>query len=594
MNNTHLRFISSAAAIGTIAGVGIVGLALPASAADPATNSRGECLATPSSWTTVDHGATFRDNTTVTPGTSAEFRKDQRWSRDIPAVKGISETQYTRVIPGSDKVEGEHWKYSFLVPGLEQINETRHQYSRTNPGKGEAELTQFQYSREIPPVLETKYKKPIVGTEYQYQKYVQGVVQVKQGPKWASTGDTFAWEVWSGNLTKWSSENKDVIESGGHSAVVAEWNEGGRQYRKLSTDYRYQNTGATRPVNTGQFEYGWFETNPGSPWISTGLTQVKTAGYTEYYASGSQPTRTLGDANWTQDAPGGSWVKINERKVTNPDYIAPFTEYRAQDGSPTTDVNNAGWFVETAFDGWNYFGIPKEFEVQKATEDQTFYLTRDGQGNLGESTNPADAAWFESSDGIAPKWDEFGRTKFTKEEAVEDKTVFLTVSEEGVVGETEDRSKASWIDTTNPDELDLSIWKQMVDEHGDPLVRTVVEAVEGYTEYYVPGGQPTRILGDSNWTTDKPAGWTFVDDRDFELKKAVPPVTTVTKVLDTAAWSDKKFTPATYKVCELATTGSDPAGVAVLASLLALGGAAAVVVARKRGRHLADSEMINS
>lgn len=54
--------------------------------------------------------------------------------------------------------------------------------------------------------------------------------------------------------------------------------------------------------------------------------------------------------------------------------------------------------------------------------------------------------------------------------------------------------------------------------------RTVVdtEAVPGYTLYYVPGGDHTRTLGESNWTTDTPEGWTFVDERKREVKNEVP------------------------------------------------------------------------
>lgn len=54
--------------------------------------------------------------------------------------------------------------------------------------------------------------------------------------------------------------------------------------------------------------------------------------------------------------------------------------------------------------------------------------------------------------------------------------------------------------------------------------RTVVdsEAVPGYTIYYVSGGDHTRTLGESNWTTDTPAGWTFVDERDREVKNEIP------------------------------------------------------------------------
>lgn len=576
MNNSPKKILS-VATIGTLAAIGIFGAAGPASAADPAKNSQGQCLATPSGWNLTNHAATFRDNTIVTPGTAADVRKDMRWSREVPGVAAVVNdyTQYQRVYPKVDAVE--QWKFRNFVPGQKEIVQEQGQFSRTNPGQGEQTYLEYKYSKPST-ILETKYKKADVKLKYTYIKYVKGVVQVKQGKNWVDTGTAFDYEVYPGMPPQTSFENKPVLETGGHNAVLSEWNEGGRQYRKVTTNYQYQNTNAPTEVPTGTFTYEYFATNPGSPWVSTGITREVPG-----------PTILYKDGAWTTDTPGSPWVKVDQRSTNNPDYVAPFTEYRAQDGSATTDVNNAGWFPETSFDGWTSYGQRKPVVTQEYIADQTFYLTRDTQGNLGQSTNEADASWFTSNDGVDPKWVEFGRV--TKTEGTPERTVFLTESDEGVIGETDDVEKASWVRADNT-YVDLTIWQQRVDKFGDPILVefTEKEAIPSYIEYYNPNGAPTRTLTDTNWTTDQPKGWNLVDKRDFEIKKATPPVTTVTSVLDKGAWTEKKAVPATYEACELAETGSDPAGLATLGGLLALGGAAAIVVARKRGRHLAEPE----
>jgi len=568
---------------------------MPANAAgnggDPAKNSQGQCLATPSHWVTTTTAEVSHLVTTVTPGTEEVSHIEQRWSREVPGVNEVShrEVKFQRTVPGVDEVSHEQWKYLKFTPGLKELSHTEGQFSRENPGQQEVSHTEGQFSRENPgqqershqeykyskpsSITETQYKKPDVKTQYKYQKYVKGVVLVKYGNQWVPTGDTFDWEVWQGNLTQWSFENKPVLESGPHDAVQAEWTEKGKTYRKVTTNYQYQNTGITQEVPTGTFTFGWFASNPGSPWVSTGTTR-QVAGPTLYYNNG----------NWTTDVNPAGWTKIDQRTVIDQAAVAPFTEYRAQDGSATTDVNNAGWFTENSFSGWSPFGTRKTVIDQAATPDKTEYLTRDSEGNLGTSTDEADASTFTSSNGVGPEWTEYDREKVVDSVEIPSFTAYLTVHD-GVLGESTNPLEASWIAPDNP-LIVLAIWQQMVDEFGNPLTRIVVDqkAVEGYTEYYVPGGEPTRELGESNWTTDEPEGWTFVDDRKVVDKKAVPPVTTVTKVVDKEASSTKTLVPATYDECELASTGSDPMGPAGWAGL-ALAVGVPLVVAGQRGRH---------
>ena len=595
--NNKARFIGSLTTV-TLVGVGAVAAAMPASAADPEKNSQGQCLASPSYWNTTHHDEVSHTETTVTPGIEEVSHEEQRWSREVPGVEEIShvETKFMRTIPGVAELSHEQWRYFDFIPAVQEITHTEGQFSRENPGQQEQSHTEgqfsrsnpgqqeqshqeYKYSKQVPPTIETKYKKPVVKTEYQYQKSVKGVVQVKNGNHWVNTGDTFDWEIWRDTLTKWSFNNTDVLEAGGHSAVQSEWTEGNKQYRKLTTNYQYVKNGVTREVPTGEFTYEWFTSNPGSPWVSTGTTREKTPGSTLYYNNG----------NWTTDVNPAGWTKIDERTVIDQEAIAPYTEYRAQDGSATTDVNNAGWFPETSVEGWSPYGTRKTVIDQEAVPARTLYLTRDSLGNLGQSENRDDAFWFTSSDGIDPKWVEFDRVRIIDRPAIPERTVYLAGILGAIINESDDPKRALWLVPNHP-LVNLAIWQQMVDEFGNPLTRTVVdqEAVDGYTEYYVPGGEPTRELGESNWTTDEPEGWSFVDNRKVVDQEAVLPVVTTVKVVDKAAWDEKTYVPAEYEVCTLAATGSDPWGPVSLAALLMLGGTAGVIWAR-RGRHVADA-----
>ncbi|MFZ1301492.1 MAG: hypothetical protein WAQ27_02845 [Candidatus Microsaccharimonas sp.] len=137
--------------------------------------------------------------------------------------------------------------------------------------------------------------------------------------------------------------------------------------------------------------------------------------------------------------------------------------------------------------------------------------------------------------------------------------------------------------STNPDDAGWFTqstaegWSQYGEGHG---------AVPGYTEYYVPGGEPTRELSDSNWTTDAPEDWTFVDDRKVVTQEATPPVITYVKVVDEEAWSET--IPAGFEGCTLPETGgSIPWGPASIGVLLASAGVASVVLGSRRARRLA-------
>ncbi len=443
------------------------------------------------------------------------------------AIKELKE-RWSREVPAITHLET---LFSRVEPGQKEIAYNLYQFSRTNPGQAETFTNFFKFKQVIPAsdgVKTYKWKTSVddYKVKYQYQKQVSGVVQ-KKTPygKWENTGETFGWQPW--DSIQWSFDDKAVLNSGSHNSIIPMDPKDGVQYRMVTTAYQYTKTGKTEQIKVGShWEYQWGVNSPGNGWQQTGEWAWETepaAEQTIYYMNG----------DWVKDNPGAPWVEFDTKSEGNDDAVAPFTEYRAQDGSATTDASSAGKFKEAAFDGWT----------------------------------------------------EFSNEWFVEQEYIADKTLYLTQFAQGVIGETENFSDATWVLTDDPS-VDLSIWTQMVDEHGDPLVRDLIEK-EGYTEYYVPGGEPTRELGDTNWTPEDEApvegGWSFVDERKFTVKEGTPDTIVQVKVVDKAAWNEN--IAAKYGDC-LATTGGQYDHLKPIAAggaaILAAGGAALFFGMRRR------------
>lgn len=442
------------------------------------------------------------------------------------------EFRWSREVPAVEEISYEETQFFRIIPGQDEVTHEEYRFTRLNPGQDETFTQYFKYKKVIPAtagVEECQWKISVddYTTKYQYQKQVKGVVQVKGPYGWQNTGGTFDWEWYTSPSYQWSFDDTSVLESGGHNSVQATWTEGGKQYRKVTTAYQYAQNGVTEQVKTGShWDYQWSTEKPGEGWVKTGDCRwlvEPTPEQVVYY----------NDGDWTTDILGDPWVEIDSKSVGNDDAVAPFVEYKTADGV-TTNEDEAAWFQEESFEGWEQFG---------------------------ESNTVIDQEW------VLPI------------------SVFLTVDDEGNFGETEDVNDASWI-RTDDERVDRSVWSQVIiNEFHDPKVRTIVvqEGVAGYTEYYVPGGDPTRELGDSNWTTDEPEGWTFVDEREFVVKEAVPPTVTTITVVDKAAWTERKFVPATYGDCTLAMTGGSLGLGALLSALGLLGvGGAALWFGRRR------------
>lgn len=594
----NARLASGITAIGVI-GILSIGGAIPASAAtgntaDPAKNDKGQCLATPSRVDLVNHNRVTHFDKVVTPGEDAVVELQQRWSREIPEVteESIKETFFFRDVAA---VEAK-WQYSQEVPEQLEVSHKERQFSRTNPGQTQTFTDYFKYNQVIPAQAGTKeYNWKISVNDYkikyQYQKQVKGIVQVKSPyGGWQNTGTTFDWEWYSSPSYQWSFDDKTVLESGGHNSVQSEWTENGKRYRKVTQAYQYTKNGVTEQVKTGShWEYQWGVNSPGNGWVKTGE---------ERWLAGQEPKpeRTVfyQDGAWVTGNPGAPWVQYDYKSEGNNDAIAPFTEYRAQDGSATPDVNNAGWFQETSFEGWSQYGQPKKVVTQDYVAAHTVYLYRDAQGNLQQTEDEAQAGWFTAAD--AGAIDGAVWTKFNLQAGSSARTLYLTQIAQGVFGETEDPDEASWLLVDDPN-VDRTLWSQAVGEDGQPYFRVTVtrEYEAPYTEYYVPDGEPTRELGESNWTTDEPEAWTFVDEREHEIKKAVPETVTLVEKVDKEAWTEHKKVDATYAECGLAMTGSNPwapTGSYTLtlgATLLLAGGVTALALTRRQRRELSEA-----
>lgn len=343
----------------------------------------------------------------------------------------------------------------------------------------------------------------------------------------------------------------------------------------------------------------WTTDKLDSPWVEIDSRKVSNNDFVApfwEYKTVDGVTADRSKADWFEKSSFDGWTQFESRKVVDQEAIAPFMEWRLADGSATNDESKADWFEESSFDGWTQTNS-KTVTTQKPEDGYWLFLTVDDEGNFDTTTDRDEASTFIADNDVdTDVWTEFGRTIITDQEFVPDQTVFALLDDEGNLMESDDVTQAGWF-RVDDEIIDHDVWSQLIDEDGEPVERKVVtqKRLPGYTEYYVPGGEPTLELGESNWTTDEPEGWDFVDERKFVVKEAVPAVVTEVKVVDKAAWTEREFVPAVYGPCstevpksendsieKLPDTGSNVAGLAGLAALLTMGGATTVVLVRRR------------
>ncbi len=521
--------------VAALALAGSFGLTASIAAAD-------DCGYTPPGTRQVQHDAITKQVPRVIPGQKAEGYDVFRYKREIAPVpaEAVTEAQYYKVVKGTPKLTETYWQHWRMNPGQRQ--QLEEQLKRWNEGQKETYTQYFKYFKIIPGnegVKTFEWQRTVKEycTEYQYEKWVKGTKEKKVYGKWVPDG-TFDYRDWPGAGPVWNDGG-----SGGHHDV---WVEGDTRY--TSTAYKYVKTGVTREVEIGnKKETKWSTSSPGDDWTKTGKWEWEikpTPDQKVWYKNG----------DWTKEELGSTWQVADTKKEANGDAVAPFWEYKTREGW-SKNLSDADWFPAGKYDGTTF----NTREVQK--EIPPFKEWRDGDGNA--TTDPTQAGWSlkKEIDG----WNTGDSEERTIKEATPDMTYYLVLNTDGSFTKTTDPTQASWIDVKVEVQ---SYWKQL----GDTRTRETKPAEEGYTEYYVYGGAPTRVLGESNWVKeaqipDAKDGWKFVDEKFHETKAAIPPKTVYDIVVVKKAWIEYIKIPARYTECNdrgvgAKTGGEDPAGTA--------------------------------
>jgi hypothetical protein len=580
--------------------------------------------------------------------------QETQYFQVIPGSDEVSHQQwkYFDYVPGQEAITHLEYQFSQENPGQEEITHLEYQFSRTNPGQTLVQHDEYKYQKVTKSShTESRYQKSIKVYTVEHKKiqipsygkdrdklvtWLTSIGATHLDGDWWQLPDSIVAKAGINPFKVNPTGNVNMSAYGGPSVTVPYQITGietydtppaGNSFVNIGNQTVYYTGGTSFSLNAsdaiwvntttppaGYATYGQPKTvqDPdtvtlynGGNWtrdaLPAGYTQTDhrvvvdrafIAPFKEYLKADGTASPNAADAGWFRQSTQPGWAQEGSAKtVEDQKYIAPFEQWRTAAGTASPNVADAGWFTQSSFDGWDQYGDPVTKIDQQYVADQTFYLHRDDQGNLSQSTNEADASFFTSDEGVdLSVYTAYDSEKVVDHEAVAPKTVYLTEDANGVQGETEDVTQASWITLADDNNVNLTIWQQMVNLHGDPLVRTVIdqEAVPGYAVYYVRDGEPTRELGESNWITGFPKGegWTLVDTRKVVDKAAVPPKTTTVTVVDKAAWDETVTVPATYEKCEtnnvLAHTGLDIYGAAEIAGALLLLGFGAKMIRRHR------------
>lgn len=270
-----------------------------------------------------------------------------------------------------------------LTPGTDGTPAVTHSeatYTRTLPAVGEPTIiVQVPNPAYVPEVVEvgtptipnpayvgpsTKHHDAEYATDYLYVKQVKGIWQQQTGHgRWQDTGEAFDWETWSGNSTRW--EGPNFTETGPHNSVQS--TEGKK--RKVSTTYRYVQTGQTR--QGAETKAAWDEPIPGNG-------EPETIPNEAYVA----PQPAVGEPTVDQEQP-------------NPDYLPEHPE-------------TTGWVEQTPEgEGWEVFDTRVVTDVEAVLGTDPTYdseMTDPGQEFIAPVTceDPAAPVSVTVSGGVVP------------------------------------------------------------------------------------------------------------------------------------------------------------------------------------------------
>jgi len=241
------------------------------------------------------------ENVEITKDGCAEVAN---WSETKEVFSYGIETRFRELVPGEhhEAVTHEEYKYKKTVPAVAEVSHNEYRYERT---------------------------VDVFKTKYQYKKQVRGEIwQQDNGKgKWHKTGQRFDWKWYSPASTQWSFEDKAVLQSGPHSAVVSEYMKGNHRWQERSTEYQYVKSGVTEQVKTGTTKEtsDWRETAPaGSGWKVIDTRKV---------VDSPAIPESVEYSGWVKVALGAPWVLIDTKTVvdreayTEPDTYTDWTDW---------------------------------------------------------------------------------------------------------------------------------------------------------------------------------------------------------------------------------------------------------------------------
>lgn len=519
---------------------GGISIAAGTAKAAPIKNDQGLCLASPEETTIVKH--------------AAEYITQSRWTRDVPEVKEISHQEY---------------RFFHDVPDTAAVNKTLYKFYRDVPAVDETTSQWYRWKKIIPGsegVRECKYQKTVTDqkTQYHFAKYTQTRSKTwvpavsepdlwwnlspnnSQGPQdYTPAFPNDSRGTWQGPHSG-GGPNQDTygtFQTGGgnspffhreHGTTTpghwGEWTDYG-PWTKWSPETHTSWEDSTDPLGTPQPHASWQDGNT----YYERVWQARWDGQTRQVDAGSHV-----EYEWFTKDPGAPWTKTDECRWKIEPVPDTVEWYPSEDGW-TKDVKGDPWIKVAEETRGNGDGVPGYRE----------YKTTDGT-TLVE----ANASEFEQSE--FPGWTILSQRTEEVSAAIPGWREYKTAD-----GSTKNVDDAAWFL-----EKAFEGWSQF----GDPKKVVTQEFVPGYHEYYVHAGNPTRELGESNWTTDAPEGWTLVDTRQTLTKEA---------------WTEKVVTPAKWEKCTdtLAYTGVDDSTWLFfgLGGLLVLGGSGAIFLGRKNG-----------
>lgn len=459
-------------------------------------------------------------------------------------------------------VNGEEKRWSKVIPTVPAVTEQRWQLTKTTPAQTEKTLNQYKYWQVVPAVPkksheEFRFRKLVssshseyrqrnreirnrwaVGLKYAHDVYTREAVPIYQESV-VYKYDRFVsqWSLFAGSLqwlkvgeTEWGERQvTESLNTPPNRLFQEMFANEQTKIQRIETGSKWKYSKLARKGDRHPSLYGPYEVfaDPKKVSFVVGFDQRLVGkefdlGEHMYDARGKDSvikyvyrqvagpfaagyTEWSDWSDWTETRPGSeSTVKqIQARNVQNPDAWA----YLNSGEQETSSKSDAAWHrmsgeIEEA--GWEAFDT-KVVVDQEAITESTVYLLADGttiaEAEMAEWINKPPEKMSEWS----PLLDDQGQpvvNPIVLRPAMSERTVYMN----SIGTETEDETRAGWY--TLATGADESGWTRVNEESHE-----ISPEIPEHIVYYVPDGEPTLTLGESNWTADVPEGWTLVDSR---------------------------------------------------------------------------------